>query len=355
MHRGLHLCLVTMACWVIQGCATGKPIPEQTVPIEILADNTVLPPMSTEAQTLDNIRPSENAAATQRFDPVTVNQPQRTGRLNNAQLNEVSGISSSYRYPGLLYTINDSGNNPTLFAISETGESVAQWRINSANNRDWEDLTRIELQGFSYLVIGDTGDNLRTHNAAVLYLVLEPDIPATSHTLTPAYTFSFTFDEGPRNIEAFGATGSTLYLLSKEPVSTSGRQPHRVFALDLSEATVNPDKLVARRVATMARRASNVESWLAATLANVDLSHPTALEFDSSSNTAYVLTYREVLRFRKQPQQSWAEALAKKGERIWAHRLPQAEALSVSPGRAIWFTSEGTHAPLWTIPLKPPS
>ncbi len=316
-----------------------------------IATSTSAPPRSEKNGSIK----SPASPALELYQPLSINQIQQTGTLENSQLSEVSGISASKQYPGVLYAINDSGNDSTLFAINESGNSIAQWTLNASRNRDWEDMSRIKLQGVSYLVIGDTGDNRLVHPEATLYLVAEPEIPAKSTTLTPSHIITFTFDEGPRNVEAFGVVGTTLYLLSKEPINASGRQPPRIYALDMSNAISQPNNLIATRMATMSRRASSFESWLAAALAGVDLSHPTALEFDEASNSAYVLTYRETLRFRKQRGQSWPQALAKKAELIWSHRLSQAEALTVSPGRTLWITSEGANAPLWAIPVKPPS
>lgn len=349
---------VSVACFLgVQGCAT-KNLATDSVAlsetsVEIQADVTALDAAipTPDALTADTYAQIKSPL----FQPLSINQTRQTGTLESLQLSEVSGISASQQYPGVLYAINDSGNNSTLFAISESGNSVAQWTLDSASNRDWEDMSRINLQGASYLVIGDTGDNRFVHDEAILYLVPEPDIPASSKTLTPTHIITFTFDEGPRNIEAFGAVGTTLYLLSKEPINASGRQPHRVYALDMMQAITNSENLVATRIATMSKRSSNFESWLAAALVDVDLSHPTALEFDEAANTAYVLTYREVLRFRKQRGQSWPQTFAKKADLIWSHRLSQAEALTVSPGRALWITSEGVNAPLWAIPVRPPS
>ncbi len=357
MSNPLHSTLcVSVACLLlgVQGCAIKNTAVDSVVLADVSALDAAVPtPEALTAATDVQIESSDSELRL--FQPLSINKTQQIGTLENSQLSEVSGISASQQYPGILYAINDSGNNATLFAINESGSSVAQWTLDNASNRDWEDMSRIELQGVSYLVIGDTGDNRLVHDEAILYLVPEPNIPAVSKTLAPTHVITFTFDEGPRNVEAFGVAGTTLYLLSKEPINASRRQPHRVYALDMMQAITSSDNLVATRVAMMSQRSSNFESWLAAALVDVDLSHPTALEFDETANTAYVLTYREVLRFRKQRGQSWPQAFAKKAELVWSHRLSQAEALTVTPGRALWITSEGANAPLWAIPVKPPS
>lgn len=290
------------------------------------------------------------------LQPLNITQAQMTGKLKGNQLSEVSGLVASARYPGLLYAINDSGNPSVLHAIDETGQRLGQWRIN-ARNRDWEDMTRITLADKQFLVVGDTGDNLRLHKTAILHLFSEPILPATTDSIEPAYTIQFEYDDGPRNVEAFAAIDRTIYLLSKEPVGLAGASPSGIYQLELPEsidASTTGKPLIAARIGSMPLRPGGLESKLAAAFAGVDLSHPTALAFDAQGNTAYVLTYREVLRVRRAKQQSWAEAFAQPATRLLSHALPQAEALTLVEGRGLWFTSENAGAPLWAIPLQPP-
>ena len=303
------------------------------------------------------------------YTTLSINRPGRTGRLTNSQLNEISGLTASMHHPGLLYAINDSGNRPRLFAIDQTGRLIAQWDIN-AQNRDWEDMTRVTAAGEAYLVIGDTGDNLRARESVELLFIREPELSSSSSSSTgsdtgsgaesinPAYSIRFRFEDGPRNVEAVTAIEDTLYLLSKEPVTAAGRSRSGIYALTLPDG-FNSDAtqsmlLTAKRVGTMPLRAAGLESTLAATFAGVDLSHPTAMEFDASTNSLYILTYREVLRVQRRDDENWASALGRKAELVLSHKLQQAEALTVVPGQAVWFTSEHTGAPLWAIPLNAP-
>ncbi len=315
-------------------------------------------PSATAPQALDKVESTNLNQPVPDADwpqALSIKHKGKTGSLDNSELSEISGLSASNSYPGVLYAINDSGNSPTLYALDETGQLRHQWTVN-AKNRDWEDLAQIQLNGANYLAIGDTGDNLRTQQQSTLYLLAEPTIPSTIDTLEPTFTVTFNFDDGPRNVEAIAAYGNSFYLLSKEPVSALGRTPNGVYRLDIPEdlSAISTSVLTARRVGTMPLRSLGLEARLAAAVAGVDLSHPTAMAFDASSETAYILTYREVLSVRKQSNQSWANAFSLPAKRVTQHALAQAEALSVSPGRAIWFTSEKVGAPLWAIPLTPP-
>ena len=323
----------------------------------------------TAASTANDIAP--NPSATPRLN---LSAPQRTGFLENDRLAEVSALAVAQKTPGVLFALNDSGNKPVLFAFNEQGSHLAQWSINE-RNRDWEDMTTTTLNGIPYLIIGDTGDNLKIHAQSALHFIEEPDLPAhanqqQSRSLTPDFSIHFTYEDGPRNVEAFAVHDSVIYLISKEPVSAAGTIASRLYELPLiagpsagagtantngasasSAATKNP--VVARFIGTLGKPRRSFESRLAASLTGVDLNHPTALDFDPSSNTAYLLSYRHVQRIQRAANQSWAEAFSAPAQRIHSHGLKQAEALAVSPGRAVWLTSERRPAPLIGIPIQP--
>ena len=286
--------------------------------------------------------------------PLSIESAQRTGTVESQSLDEISGLAISRKTPGVLFALNDGDNTTQLHALSETGANLGQWTV-KARNRDWEDMGSLKMNGKYYLVIGDTGDNNQEHTESILYLVEEPSLDTPSTTiLIPAETLHFRYEDGPRNVEAFAFNGNTLYLISKEPIGPDGPRPSRLYELQIPEH-IDSTALVARHTANLPLAPTNLESRLAAAVAGVDLNHPTALDFDSASNTAYVLTYRHVIRIVKGERQSWAHAFSQSSERIHAHNLKQAEALTIMPGKSVWFTSEYLAAPIWALPLLAPS
>ena len=314
-------------------------------------DNTVAGNASIEA-----LRPGSESLTADTRTALVVDKAQRVGALEGSELNEISGISSSEQYPGIMYAINDSGNAARLYALTETGELVESWEV-AARNRDWEDMSHITLQGTPYLIIGDTGNNLIRARNSQLLLLPEPSIPAESDTLAPTHTVQFDFIDGPHNVEAIATIGNSVYMLSKEPVSVAGPSPSGVYRLDLPDNVLSMDEDVTLRaqfVATMPRRSLGLQASLAASLAGVDLSHPTAMTYDPITNSFYVLSYREVLRIAMGDHQGWAEAFGSEAQRLLSHNLRQAEALTLSKARTILFTSENAGAPVWAIPLQAP-
>src|SRR5688500_13312675 len=63
------------------------------------------------------------------------------GEVTNKKLAEASGLAASADNPGLLWTLNDSGNKPEVYLIDEQLNIRLTCRLKNVINRDWEDLT----------------------------------------------------------------------------------------------------------------------------------------------------------------------------------------------------------------------
>ena len=44
-----------------------------------------------------------------------------TGNVTNDELKELSGLAESHRFPNVFYSIQDSGNNPSVYVINSNG------------------------------------------------------------------------------------------------------------------------------------------------------------------------------------------------------------------------------------------
>lgn len=327
----------------LTSCATGQQ--GRTAPNDLPPGGSALPPSTSTPDEIHSVG--------------AITQTRRTGKLQHRSLTEVSGMSASLTTPGVLFALNDSGNSASVYAFSEQGTHLGEWSIN-AKNRDWEDMSSIRLAGQAYLIIGDTGDNLKRHRTSTFYFIKEPTLDQSNDSaLTPTVTVTFTFEDGPRNVEAFAAAKDSIFMISKEPVTMGGPAASHLYQLNLpaqfnNQPWVNKEPLVAKKVANLPLPRTNLESKLAAVMAGVDLNHTTSLDIDVTSNTAYLLTYRHVIRIKRQNNQTWADTFSMPGKRIYSHNLEQAEALAVTANRAIWITSEKSPAPLWAIPISPP-
>ena len=57
------------------------------------------------------------------------------------ELRESSGLAISRTQPGVLWSHNDSGDGPNLYAVDISGKLLAQYRVDNALARDWEDIS----------------------------------------------------------------------------------------------------------------------------------------------------------------------------------------------------------------------
>ncbi|MEO6878354.1 MAG: hypothetical protein ABI205_07730, partial [Gemmatimonadaceae bacterium] len=121
------------------------------------------------------------------------------------ELSENSAAVMSVRQPGVFFTINDSGNDPILFAMDTTGADRGAWRVRNAVNVDWEsgsmgkcDAASISL---NCVYVGDTGDNMATHRTRSVYRIHEP----TAHGQTDSVSadrLTYVYADGPHDVEA---------------------------------------------------------------------------------------------------------------------------------------------------------
>jgi len=139
-------------------------------------------------------------------NPAVIGEAVVVGNLENPKISEASGLTSSRIYPGLLWAINDGGDDPMLYAVGVDGADLGTFRVEGANNFDWEALASFRWQDTAYLLIADVGDNWEQRQTVTLYVVKEPVITATGldngRVATIAWQIRFTYEDGPMDCEA---------------------------------------------------------------------------------------------------------------------------------------------------------
>jgi hypothetical protein len=151
----------------------------------------------------------------------TVIEVLSTGTLADSSLRESSGVARSHRIPGVLYSINDSGNEPEIFALDSTGAALGRWILPALDNRDWEAIASGPCPAGRCLFIGDLGDNLEKRGHVTIYRVPEPETldafrgkPVARPLVVDSLRFRY--PGGPRDTEAMwiDAAGAP-YVVSK--------------------------------------------------------------------------------------------------------------------------------------------
>jgi hypothetical protein len=130
-------------------------------------------------------------------------------------LRESSGLAVSRTQPGVLWSHNDSGDGPHLYAIDPSGRLLATIAVANAVAMDWEDMasgpcpaslaattTTTTTSGCLYLA--DSGDNDGVRKELTVYVVVEPLIARIDPmpSTVAAQSFRYRYPDGPDDCEA---------------------------------------------------------------------------------------------------------------------------------------------------------
>ena len=110
--------------------------------------------------------------------------PEVAGIVGDSRLGEISGMAASPSTPGRFWVHNDSGSPADVYAIDTAGRVQAQLRITGAQPVDGEDMAAFTLDGKSWLLLADTGDNGGKRKHVELVVVEEPAFAADASKRT---------------------------------------------------------------------------------------------------------------------------------------------------------------------------
>lgn len=276
-------------------------------------------------------RPAVPTQPASRPAPIRYGRGVRLARLANPQITESSGLAPSRRHEDVLWTHNDSGDRPRVFAFNLAGQNLGAYTVKGAEARDWEDMASFVTEVGSFLLLADVGDNSRRRKSCHLYIADEPAIAGgkrRSGSMTLRMAIEFTYEDGPRDCEAVAVdpVGQSIYLVSKGP-----RGKSVVYRLPLP---VQPPAgaMVAKAVATL-------EVGLA-----------TAMDMSPDGLRAVVATYLNGYEYARLPGETWAQAFGRKPRRIGLPLRRQGESICYgSDGTTLFLTSERTPTPLLMI------
>lgn len=133
--------------------------------------------------------------------------------IRSPEITESSALAVSTTEPGLVYTINDSGDGPNVYVLdASNGGLVGTTTLGGVEARDIEAIATGEDGN---LVVADIGDNKGDHESATLYLIPQPG--RGDHTVTPD-AVTFTYSTGPRDAESvlYVAATGRVYVISKQ-------------------------------------------------------------------------------------------------------------------------------------------
>lgn len=259
---------------------------------------------------------------------------------------EASGLATCRTMENAVWMHNDSGDVPRLFLVGLDGATIGIVNIKGVTAFDWEDVCSFEMNGESWLLVGDIGDNARkrgvTSPTCQLLLLKEPKLnvskakatAVTEVSIDVSRTLEFQFPDGPHDCEslAVDTATNTILLVTKSNPATCA-----MYSLPLTLIS-GKEKLTANRVTP-----------ISATFATaMDLS-------PDGRRLAIVNMLGGVMLTRNDPQNdSWADASI---NTLTTLKLPirkQGESVCfTADGNSLLLNSEGARQPLWQIDLPP--
>ncbi len=156
--------------------------------------------------------------------------------MRDSRIPESSALAVSTRAPGLVYTVNDSGNSPVVYAVSlRSGDVVGTAVLADVQTVDPEALA---IGHDDRLYVADIGDNDATRSSVAIYRIVQP---STGDDRVAAETVQLTYADGPRDAESvlYDAASGRVFVVSKQAVGASiYATPARVF--DRQRAVLQP-------------------------------------------------------------------------------------------------------------------
>jgi hypothetical protein len=237
------------------------------------------------------------------------------GRLSNPAIKEASALEASLRFPGVYWTVSDSGNPANLYAIDRRGKVLATYSVAGAVNLDWECLA-IDASGRLYIC--DVGNNEIRDKPRLpqrwVYVMQEPDPretegadPSTARPLPLERTILVRYPGAPFDVEAAWALGDSLYFVSKSKENSA------VFRLSMAGAP-NAD---GGELATTLEKVHDLPG----------LNRATGAALSPDGRCVAVCTYDDVCIYDVAPGDSFALAGNRPARRI-SFRAPAVEACS---------------------------
>ena len=262
----------------------------------------------------------------------------KLGKIEPKSINESSGATRAINFKDAFWTHNDSGGRNNLYLLSLSGKHLATCPIPGARNRDWETLDGFVMDGKSYLLIGDVGDNLSKRTDCELLLVEEPKFKLKkgtiiNETLKPTI-IPIRFKDGPHNCEAMAvdAEQETIYLFEKRYVDdTSGKLP----GIYRAKFKTDGSAITAER------------------LSNYPIRNVTGMAIDETGTQLVVRNYLNAHLFRRKKNQTWDEVLSSpKPKVVFTPIQSQSEAIFFTEdSQSVVITSEGNQPVIWQVKL----
>jgi hypothetical protein len=262
-----------------------------------------------------------------------------SGRLQNKELNEISGISASWIHDDIYYVHNDSGDTSRFFAITAEGKikSVIYFKGDPKEElgvRDCEDIAVGigPASGKSYVYIGDIGDNKAERQYITIYRMEEQKawIGKDSIVKANAVPVHFKYPDGPRDAESLmiDPIEKLIYIVSKRTDSVT------VYTSPLNFKA--NDTLTLTKCCKLYFTGFRPFKWI------------TAGDISKDGQQVLLKDYVKVYYWKRNHNEPIWKTMQRKPAELPYQQEKQGEAIGFTPdGKGYYTTSEGVFSPIY--------
>jgi hypothetical protein len=242
----------------------------------------------------------------------------KLSEMKDDKIEEASGLATSKRNPGYLWTHNDSFNDANVFLVDQDLKIKLTCRLAGVVNRDWEDITvgPGPEEGKSYIYLGDIGDNLAQYQIKLIYRFEEPVFtPGVEQiTITRFDTIAFQLPGERKDTETLmiNPLSKDLYIVSKR------EEPVHVYELKYPYSV--HDTLTAQDIAT------------------VPITLTVAGDFSADGKEILLKNYKNVYYWKNDSTRSLTEVLKDKPLVVTYQEEPQGEAITWAEDGSGFYT-----------------
>ena len=257
--------------------------------------------------------------------------------VRDARISESSGLAVSPQHAGVLWTHDDSGNPPLLFALGRNGRVAGTVRVRGVANFDWEAMAAFrDRTGRALLAVADVGDNNGTRRAPEIDVVPEPARLGTTETV-PLLRLRLTYPDGARDAEALLVDTARGRMF----VVTKGLFSGEVYAVPAAAWNGTAPRRPTERPARLVKVGTV----------------PLGLVTDGAvapGGAVLLRTYSDLAAFAPFPLDPGDAALRPEAS-LGLPSQPQGEGLALSAdGRSVLVSSEGAGEPVQRVDLPAP-
>lgn len=270
------------------------------------------------------------------------NQALPVGRLQDKQMDEISGIAASAINPDIFYVHNDSGDTSRFFAINAEGKLKATYYFKGmAGARfgvtDCEDIAvgPGPVKNKNYIYLGDIGDNGGNHKNIAIYRFNEPVLPAKdSVSNINSSVLYLKYPDGPRDAETLmvDPVERLFYIVSKRQDSVA------VYTTPLKFN--DGDTVTLTRRCKLHFKGLPLMRWI------------TAGDISADGSQILLKSYATVYYWKREAGEPVWKAMQRKPDELPYEQEHQGEAIAFTrDGKAYFTTSEGVYAPIYKYTL----